>query len=85
MRAATNPVDRSLRTHLQNAATGAIRILDFLATTNKAARWEVRALDDLEQLFDVDFGIANNCDGRIQHLSKIVGRNLCRHADCNSI
>src|SRR5260221_246819 len=78
-------IDRSPGAHLQNAAAGEIGIADLFAATDKASRGKVGALDDLEQVFDVDFRIAQDRDSRIADLSQIVRGDLCRNPEGNSI
>src|SRR6185503_11375979 len=85
LRAAADPINRGLRAHLQNPATGAIRVFYLFATADKSAGGKVRALYDLKQLFDIDFRIANYGDGRVHDFGQIVWRNFRGHPDRDPI
>src|SRR5437764_13421189 len=69
----------------ENATTGAIRLFNFFAATNKAARGKVWSLYDLEQVFSVDLRIAQDGDGGVDDFGEIVRRDLRRHADRDSL
>ena len=84
MRAATDAVDRSFGPHLQDPAAFKVGFANLFTATDEAARRKIRARDDLEQLFDFDFGFAQQGDRCVNNLRQIVRWNFRGHADRNS-
>ena len=83
--AAAQFLDVSAGPHDDSTAARAVRLADPLAADDDPARREVGALDVTRQAVDVDLGVVDQRDERVDHLAEIVRRDVRRHADCNAL
>ena len=67
--------------HAHAAAAGLIGVADALVAEDDPAGGEVGALDVRHQPVDVDLGIVDVGDRRVDHLAQVVRRDVRRHAD----
>ena len=72
------------RTHHHLAATGAITVLYAIDAVDDARSGEVWRGNDLHQLVDGGFGVAQHVKATIHHLVDVVRRNIGGHADGNT-
>ena len=75
---------KSLAAHLNNAFAFAVGLDDRFLTMNETAGGEIRSGDVFHELFDRDVWILHHRNQPIDHLTKIVGRNIGRHTDRNT-
>ena len=78
--AAAQLLDVGARAHDDAAAAGAIRVADPAAPDDDRAGREVGPLDVLHQAVDVDLGVVDHRDDRVDRLAEMVRRHVRRHA-----
>ncbi len=67
------------------ATASGISVFHALQTIYISSCWEVGRWYVLHQSFHVDVGIVNIGTATINHLAKVVGRYVCRHAHGNAV
>ena len=70
--------------HTNAATTGLVGIANPLNAKDRASCREVGALDVLHQPVERDVGVVDQRDRRGNHLTKVVRRDVRRHADSDS-
>ena len=70
--------------HADAATAGLVGVADPLNAKNCAAGREIGAFDVLHQAVERDVGVVDQRDRRGDHLTKVVRRNVRRHADSDS-
>src|SRR5262245_40166322 len=83
--AAPDPVNRGARPELHHAAPRLVRLLDAFTAVDESTGGEIRARDHLYQIRGLGVRMLNQLDGRFDDLTQVVRRNLCRHADGDSV
>ena len=78
-------LDRGIGAHHEAAAAGAVGFENSRAAVNDAGGREVGALHELQNLGELRVGIVHQRDGGVDDLGEIVRRNLCSHADGDSV
>ena len=63
------------------AASGRVRVADPAASEDHPSGREVRALHVLHQALDVDLGVVDVRDHRVDRLAQVVRRDVRRHPD----
>ena len=76
-------LDVGARLHAHAPAAGLIRVFDPGAAKDDPAGGEVGALDVAHQALDLDVGVIDVGDGRVDHLAQVVRRDVRGHADCD--
>ena len=79
-----NFLDGDATAHHDRSATGFIGRPDAGTAQDNAARREVGAGHDFEQLLGDDLGIVEHQQRRVDGFAQIVGRDIGRHADRNA-
>ena len=77
--------DGSAGAHHETAATSLVGIENAGSAVNDAVSREVGAFDDLQNLRKLCGRVIDQRDGSVDDLREIVRRNLCGHADGNSV
>src|SRR5688572_12863771 len=72
--------DAHLRAEHDASAAGAVALDDAVLAADRAARREVRAGDDLEQLVEVRFRLVDHADDRVADFAQVVRQQVARHA-----
>ena len=79
--AALHRLDVRLAADDHAAAAGLVGLADAAVADDDAAGREVRALDVLHQAVDVDVGVVDVGDHRVDRLAQVVRRDVRGHAD----
>ena len=74
-------LDVGARLDAHAAAAGLVRVPDARPAEDDPAGGEVGALDVLHQPVEVDLGVLDVGDRRVDHLAQVVRRDVRRHAD----
>src|SRR5688572_3095857 len=71
----------SLRPKLDTASSASVVVKNSRAAENDSPRWKIGAQNDRQNVGQSSSRILNQLDRRFDNLSKIVRRNVGRHAD----
>ena len=78
-------LDLALGADDEIALPGTIRLADAAPAHDDAARRKVGRGDVLHQLVDGDLGIVDEGDGAVDDLCEVMGRDIGRHADGDTV
>ena len=70
--------------HKNLTATGKIRLLDSVGTVNFSSGGEVGSFYELHQISHLSIGVFHQVNHRINHLTKVVRRNIGCHTNGNT-
>ena len=79
--AAAQLLDVRAGAHDDAAAAGAVRVANAATADDVRAGREVGPLDVLHQALDVDVGLVDHRDDRVDDLAELMRRHVRRHAD----
>ena len=71
-------------TNRYRTTTSFIGLLHRCATVNFSTRWEIWTLHVFHELFERDIWVVNLRNRCIDHLAKVVRRNVGCHTDCDT-
>ena len=72
------------RAHDAATTSGAITIANAVDAVNNARGWEIRRLDDIDQVFQINRRVFQHAQTRINRIGQIVRRNIGGHTDRNA-
>ncbi len=82
--ATVNVLEVAARTHHHLAAAGAVAVFHAIDAVDDAGRWEIGRRNDLHQLVDGGFRVAQHVQAGIHHFIEVVGRDVGGHAHRNT-
>ena len=74
----------ALGAHHHTAAASAVAVFDAGNAVNQAACWKVGRWNNLHQLINAGFGLAQQVQASVYHLVEVVRRNVGGHAHRNT-
>ena len=74
-----------LGAHHDSAAASLVGLLHSGESVDIGACWEIGSLDVLHESVDVDVGIVDIGAASVNHLAKVVCRNVCSHTHGNTV
>ena len=70
--------------HRHATATSGVGLAHWRATVDHGTSWKVRPFDVLHEVIQRGIRVVDKLDCCIDHLTKIVGRDICRHTNSNT-